>query len=801
MTAIIDDPFNYMGPTATPMVISNITIEASGARLEHAPNGVLFRAFAVADTGSLTIRNVHVKGFAVKGGDGDSGGGGGMGAGGAIYVHGGSLTIENSTFENNGAAGGNGGRRVYLPGGGGGGLGGNGGYAQGNDAHQSGGDIIGELSSGGGGGGGGSRGNGGANGGTSPLLVGWASEDGGGGGGTRDPGGDGYIPNSVSVGGPGGFRCGGDGGEFDEDGDDASCAGGGGGGGGTPLAVTGFLNGDGGDGGYGGGGGGGAHHHSVQSGSSFSSSGGTGGFGGGGGAASEGDMGGTSVFGGGGGAGDSAGQGGTFGGDGDDDDGGAGAALGGAIFGHKATITIRNSTFTGNSVAHGVSPAALGPAQDAGGAIFLVAGSLTVLNSTISGNQSTGDGAGIVVYKPTTGEATSFNLRNTIIAGNDVRECFYLGGPVVFGSGNLIVQNFGCPGMEQTGDPLLGPLQLNAPGLTPTMEIPPNSPAVDSADAVTALSTDQRGVLRPQYAGFDIGAYEAAPPDSEPPVITVSVDPVDLVGGNGWYNIQSSGTDGVLVHVSATDATAVTSLACADGSTNVLNVAVASGSFTLGGGQHSISCDASDGINAAGSATGSTAMPVVVYVDQTAPTLNPVVSPNPVEIGGSATVVANAADAMSGLASSSCGVLDLQTAGVKSVTCQAADVAGNTNSASAEYTVAYRFLGFLQPIPQSAYKRGSTIPVRFMLGQAGGAHLADAAAQALISPTCLVRITLDGTVQPGCATYDASRDTFQYDLKTAKSISAGNHTLGIQVSASDSSGVINGDSTTIVIKR
>jgi len=58
-------------------------------------------------------------------------------------------------------------------------------------------------------------------------------------------------------------------------------------------------------------------------------------------------------------------------------------------------------------------------------------------------------------------------------------------------------------------------------------------------------------------------------------------------------------------------------------------------------------------------------------------------------------------------------------------------------------------------------------------------------AQALITPSCLVKVTLDGSVQTGCATYNATTDTFQHDLKTAQSTAVGNHTLGIQVSAPD----------------
>jgi hypothetical protein len=48
------------------------------------------------------------------------------------------------------------------------------------------------------------------------------------------------------------------------------------------------------------------------------------------------------------------------------------------------------------------------------------------------------------------------------------------------------------------------------------------------------------------------------------------------------------------------------------------------------------------------------------------------------------------------------------------------------------FVVSYAFLGFLEPIPQTSYRRGSTIPVRFRLGDASGAPLHDSAATALL---------------------------------------------------------------------
>ena len=54
MSAPVDDPYNPLGPTATPIVLTNITIEAHGALLVRSnPNGTTtglpnFRAFAVS---------------------------------------------------------------------------------------------------------------------------------------------------------------------------------------------------------------------------------------------------------------------------------------------------------------------------------------------------------------------------------------------------------------------------------------------------------------------------------------------------------------------------------------------------------------------------------------------------------------------------------------------------------------------------------------------------------------------------------------------------------------------------------
>jgi uncharacterized repeat protein (TIGR01451 family) len=490
------DAYNYMGPTATPMISSTMTIEGQGATLQWTGNGNS-RLFAIGQAtiktpngtasgiGGVTIRNAYIKGFHVKGGDGGNGGrggGGGLGAGGAIYVQAGALIVENSTFDSNSAAGGN--ANAVDFGQGGGGLSGNG------------------LD-----GGGGARGNGGKR-----NTVTGSGDTGGGGGGTIFSGGNGR--STKSGGGSGGYLCGGGGGSVNgPDGHGATCAGGGGGAGGSSNSGSACLGtgGDGGSGAYGGGGGAG------------SANGGNGGFGGGGGGGDEdgcGGNGGAGGFGGGGGGGFSnfgpgGGPGGPFGGNGGEFGGGSGGALGGAIFNDSGHLTIHNSTFFNNSVAHG-GPA--GDGGDAGGAVFSHDGTMTIVDCTFSNNQATGSGGGVVVYSDQRPGVTSFVIQNTIIANNGANECFFTNLVAVNGAGNLIMQNgsgtqpFGaCPNVVTTADPQLGPLQNNT-GPTPTMAIPLFSSAMGVADPGTSLPNDQKYADRPQpdkspRNGFDIGAY------------------------------------------------------------------------------------------------------------------------------------------------------------------------------------------------------------------------------------------------------------------------------------------------------
>jgi hypothetical protein len=222
---------------------------------------------------------------------------------------------------------------------------------------------------------------------------------------------------------------------------------------------------------------------------------------------------------------------------------GAGIAVGGGPF------TLTASTVSGNAAT---------AAGDSGGGIGAgpSAGPMTLVNDTISGNSAAGDGGGIVFGNGASNQLTLENvtiadnhadsdsmgggngggvarvsfapamtLHNTIIAGNSgggAPDCVgFASGGTITRSGNLIGDPSGCgyptpgPGDIIGANPLLGPLQDNG-GPTRTRALLAGSPAIDHGTA-PCPATDQRGVVRPQRGGCDVGAYELEP--SPPPVV------------------------------------------------------------------------------------------------------------------------------------------------------------------------------------------------------------------------------------------------------------------------------------------
>jgi CSLREA domain-containing protein len=181
--------------------------------------------------------------------------------------------------------------------------------------------------------------------------------------------------------------------------------------------------------------------------------------------------------------------------------------IGGGIY-NGGTLEVTNSTFSGNS------------AGDSGGAIYNNGGTLEVTNSTFSNNSAINDGGGI--FNGSGGTAT---LRNTIVANSPSGgNCFNDGG-TLNDDGYNMDDDGTCVDPSVTtsktvADATLGPLQNNG-GPTFTHALLPTSPALNAIPPAggcgVGITTDQRGVTRPQGTGCDIGAFELVVTPPPPP--------------------------------------------------------------------------------------------------------------------------------------------------------------------------------------------------------------------------------------------------------------------------------------------
>jgi hypothetical protein len=223
---------------------------------------------------------------------------------------------------------------------------------------------------------------------------------------------------------------------------------------------------------------------------------------------------------------------------------------GGGVVSHPGNILIVNTTISGNRVNGSGTNTGAGLWNAQGG------GTMTLVNVTVSNNTSESGPGGL--ENEGDGEV---RLANTIIAGNtgpNSPDCqtFFLSTTTSQGY-NLIGSGDGCGLTPNTGDkvgnngaridPKLGGLNNNG-GATPTLALLQGSPAIDGGNPasvsdteppadppalVACRTTDQRGIVRPQLAACDIGAYEyapgvasaSAPPCSQNGLITVTVTP------------------------------------------------------------------------------------------------------------------------------------------------------------------------------------------------------------------------------------------------------------------------------------
>ena len=256
--------------------------------------------------------------------------------------------------------------------------------------------------------------------------------------------------------------------------------------------------------------------------------------------------------------------------------------------------TVSNSTVSGNKA-------------NFGGGIY-DSGTLTVSNSTISNNTGFLGTGGI------NGDTRFTTLKNTIVANNlgsdshrpeDCSEIMTDGG---YNLSSDKTCGFSAANNSQSGtfdpstgegvrlDPKLGLLAANG-GPTKTHALLEGSPAIDKGVAVAGITTDQRGVARPQGAAPDIGSFELEKPDTTAPTATApkhtfttlstlgtSTVPVKLTwsatdnpGGSGIasYQLQQRVNAGAYTNVALPSATATTISASLAPGTNTYRYRVA----------------------------------------------------------------------------------------------------------------------------------------------------------------------------------------------------------------------------------
>ena len=174
-------------------------------------------------------------------------------------------------------------------------------------------------------------------------------------------------------------------------------------------------------------------------------------------------------------------------------------------------------------------------------------------NSTVSDN-SAPVGGGLANDSNATGP---MNIKNSIVAkstlGDDCFNAaiFLAAGANLDTDGSCVAAAASTNFAQVTSSQLnLGPLSLNAPGSTKTHALLSGSVAIDAASDCTdffndPVTTDQRGVSRPQGMACDIGAYER-----EPTALTSKVNVRFHYSANGsaggWSGTKTVGPSGAV---------------------------------------------------------------------------------------------------------------------------------------------------------------------------------------------------------------------------------------------------------------
>lgn len=217
---------------------------------------------------------------------------------------------------------------------------------------------------------------------------------------------------------------------------------------------------------------------------------------------------------------------------------------GGALFLTNSPTELKNSTLVWND------------ADVHGGAIYNSNVDLAVTNVTVSGNTvRIGKGAGIyndefyINQEPRTHIINSilWGNKKTTVTGDQIPDPLYGPATVIY---SVFQGGYTGKGNIDT-EPFLGVFG-NYGGPTDTFPLLPGSPAIDTADQSNCPEKDQRGVVRPQGQGCDIGAFEVSPeppPESVENIQALTFEPVNPILFNGSPSSSLSTYSGKIIYV------------------------------------------------------------------------------------------------------------------------------------------------------------------------------------------------------------------------------------------------------------
>ena len=279
---------------------------------------------------------------------------------------------------------------------------------------------------------------------------------------------------------------------------------------------------------------------------------------------------------------------------------------GGGIYVRAGTVTISNSTISGNS-------ATPGRGNGVGGGIWIEGGSVTISNSTISNNSASKYGGGIRVsngnltlkhvtmannsaesgaglsirqssdFEPSAARISvadydaNVTLVNSIIAHSlRSEDC---AGSLDTNTNNLIEDNSCSPALS--GNPQLGTL-TGSPAYYPLLDI---SLAINAADSAHCPSTDQAGQSRPVGNSCDIGAFESRLLERVEPTV-----PTETPTSTPTFTPTPTNTPTLTPTVAGTGSTITVNSTCSlDDAIHAANTDTASGGCPAGSGDDTIS--------------------------------------------------------------------------------------------------------------------------------------------------------------------------------------------------------------------